>query len=77
MGLGWVVIDCSLGFYGKLQGESLWAGVWLDTLDRSAWMLLSKVVLYSGSSLDQSTDSLKDVYVFQASYMVGQQAWVS
>ena len=44
--------DCSLGFYGKLQGESLWAGVWLDTLDRLAWMLLSKVVLYSGSSLD-------------------------
>lgn len=39
--------------------------------------VITKVVLYSGSSLDQSTDSLKDVYVFQASYMVGQQAWVS
>ena len=32
------VIDCSLGFYGNLHGESLGGRVWLDAFDRLSWV---------------------------------------
>lgn len=52
MVLGLGVRDCSLGFYGNLQVESLEGYGWLDVLDRLAWVLQPKVMLYSNINLE-------------------------